>query len=79
MEIRKLAAPVRPREYCRYQVSGLYPFPVDMLRYDSAWPADSDAVDAITLKRPGERVAIQLASHRQPTSERWESFGWKVC
>ena len=72
MEIRKLPADDRPREFYRYEVQGVGLFPIDMLRYDSAWPADSESVEA-----QGRRT-VRLSSYRQPTIDRWSSFGWTV-
>ena len=77
-----------------YLVKGKDGFPMDMLRYDAAWPADPDAVDAIwenifyhdrerkvEVNLVLERAAakpIRLRSHYEPTKERWNSFGWIV-
>ena len=68
-----------------YEVTGIGGFPMDMLRYDSAWPADSDGADAIwenifyhdREKRDGVKP-IRLRSYQQPTVDRWRSFGWSV-
>ena len=80
MEVRKLAAPDRPREFYRYEVQGVGPFPLDMLRYDSAWPANQESASRMVTGRrePEGRRIITLASHHHPTEDRWSSFGWTV-
>ena len=80
MEVRKLAAPDRPREFYLYEVQGSGVLPLDMLRYDSAWPANSEAVSSMSPPRghAEERRTIRLASYRPPTDGRWRSFGWVV-
>ena len=81
METIKIPAADRPREVYRYRVSGVGYFPLDMLRYDAAYPANSDAVSAISSVRPEERVkrrTVELRSHHRPTDDRWSSFGWTV-
>lgn len=73
------AAPVK-RAY-RYTVTGTYAFPIDMLRYDEAWPAhefDSALIIQTTEHTSHEALKINIASYRAPTLARWESFGWKV-
>jgi hypothetical protein len=66
-----------------YDVIGAGQFPVDMLRYDSAFPANSNAVTAIsraicqaTFADP--KIEVRLGSHKRPTIARWRSFGWRV-
>jgi len=68
-----------------FQVEGLGQFPYDMLRYDGAWPAkeqDSSQIayypgSGMTPRRVNlRRFVFQL--NDQPTTARWESFGWKV-
>lgn len=66
-----------------YNVTGSGPFPIDMLRYDQAWPKsegrDSAAIESSFLPRQGARVReITLGSHTTPTEVRWKSFGWTV-
>jgi hypothetical protein len=82
MEIRKLAAPDRPREQYRYTVKGSGVFPWDMLRYDAAYPASQEAVNAMTAERRTTGAAVrkvELRSYHAPTPARWESFGWVVA
>lgn len=73
-----------------YVVVGDGPFPLDMLRYDVSYPADTDSAMAILseagfgmrpLKSEPRRVTLR---HRDvyagwmPTDGRWSSFGWHV-
>lgn len=68
-----------------WQVRGLGPFPIDMLRYDGAFPYQSDDARRIeeSIGRPSFRredilvVRLQSRTHG-PTVERWRSFGWYV-
>lgn len=71
------------------EVSGIGPFPVDMLRYDRATPSrEQDSVTIMSsidrrLSAPGsdlrnERRHVRVESTRALTSSRWESFGWTV-
>lgn len=63
----------------RYRVSGFGQFPVDMLRYDRAWPASE--IDAGTIHasfRNVERWSVSLEGLDYPTVERWRSFGCEV-
>lgn len=68
-----------------YTVNGSGMFPLDMLRYDAAWPAT--AADATELEwaiaQPAERrdkgpKPIRLQSYQKPTKDRWSSFLWGV-
>lgn len=58
-------------------------FPLDMLRYDRAWPRsepDSHKMDD-DLERynpPGENRRVELCSLDRPNEDRWRSFGWTV-
>lgn len=80
METTKLAAANRPREVYRYTVTGVGAFPIDMLRYDAAYPSNSDAVSGISHSRQEQvqRRTVELRSHHLPTVDRWSSFGWTV-
>jgi hypothetical protein len=62
-------------------------FPLDMLRYDCAFPRTSEAVSKIEQNLSGrleDRISIepfelQLRSDvKPPTLARWQSFGWLV-
>lgn len=72
-------AEIRPKRYYRYWVTGRGEFPADMLRHDAAWPYTGD--DAAKLNRfayNGAERSIRIASHSEPTIDRWSSFGWSV-
>jgi len=68
-----------------FRVRGRFEFPWDMLRYDMAWPVDSDDLRLI-LRRVGDPggllmyVVIKLGCVQVngPTVKRWESFNWSV-
>jgi len=74
----------------RYEfvVTGRYPFPTDMLRYDVCSPVDPGDVSRIEASINGrfkqregqsyaDRFDIRLVSFRKPpTVDRWNSFGW---
>lgn len=73
----------------KFEVRGRYPFPLDMLRYDSCYPCEPAAVNRIQQGIVGPDIdepyrdrpvlAIRLISHiHEPTVERWRSFGWFV-
>ncbi|AFO71550.1 hypothetical protein phiCbK_036 [Caulobacter phage phiCbK] len=71
-----------------YIVSGTWPFPSDMLRYDDARPAtegDANLIKALESEDPSlsdlrNRVQIKLIrpANGLPAVKRWESFLWKV-
>lgn len=61
-----------------FDVTGTGSFPVDMLRYDHCWPAQSEdgiLLDASHVKAPR---SIRMRGLTGPTPARWRSFGWKV-
>lgn len=75
----------------QYTVSGKWPFPVDMLRYDRAKPlteADEFLIKELSLDadryvaevdRPtNHRVSVRLVGPVVPTYRRWKSFLWRV-
>ena len=67
----------------RYTVRPIrsFDFPIDMLRYDCAWPrATEDAINiALGIRDKGNRIdSVTLLSHDKPTAERWQSFGWEI-
>jgi len=77
MNGRKLQASDRPTHVYSYAVRGRGYFPLDMLRYDQAWPVDT--LDLAVYTAPlTERVYIRLRSFHPPTEGRWNSFGWEV-
>jgi len=67
-------------EWVRYTVRGPDPFPIDMLRFDRAWPAETDdsAVIQVSIEFPTGSTEVHLVSDKRPTVGRWESFGWSV-
>jgi len=63
----------------RYKVKGRGTFPVDMLCYDCAYPANGDAAFALekAIKEPGrEQWEVELCTdlHQGPSVDRWGSF-----
>ena len=69
-----------------YTVTGLAPFPHDMLRYDNAWPVDGGEIDQVCQRfgERGEAATVKLRCYSARVDEpsyssggRWESFGWK--
>lgn len=65
----------------RTTVQGSGVFPLDMLRRDRCFPADSEDVNNIG-DFPGLRcvrlVTVTDSKYWKPNEERWLSFGWKV-
>ncbi len=67
-----------------FSVIGHYPFPIDMLRFDSCYPQrEIDAAFIVECaEHPDRRYEIRLqtrsASNSVPTIARWASFGWRV-
>jgi len=72
----------RPRRQHVYYVTGTGTFPYDMLRYDSCWPmtgVDAAKIDWYENNARGrENRSIRMLSFREPTIDRWSSFGWLV-
>jgi hypothetical protein len=73
----------RARSMTRFTVQGLYKFPIDMLRYDSCWPADTRSAQDIELSQTHtpERGTYQITLLTWSTGitpARWASFGWTV-
>lgn len=69
----------------QFEVVGTGTFPIDMLRYDGAFPYQSSDAALIEAAMLGEqRIAndpyrIRLTGHyHAPTAARWRSFGWLV-
>lgn len=81
---RRLETIARPRYFYEYFVTGRGEFPVDMLRYDCCWPATgSDAAllddQPVSIDKPSrENRSVRMHSYREPTIDRWSSFGWSV-
>ena len=62
-------------------VEGVGEFPLDMLRYDCAFPAtEQDAGVALRHERDRRRVMLIRRSVFEggPEVGRWASFGWKM-
>lgn len=60
----------------QYAVSGRGEFPHDMLRYDEAifaTLADEQSATGSTRRR-----SVRIIGEVEPTTKRWESFGWTV-
>ena len=64
-----------------FVVEGSGRFPIDMLRYNQAWPATVQAGIDITTTEPHDDLGnrtVRLNATQQPTIGRWASFGWQV-
>jgi hypothetical protein len=68
-----------------YTVAGAFNFPIDMLRYDQAWPRSEAETGSLysAMKMPTHPrlrgiVEVELQCLGQPDQERWNSFMWKV-
>lgn len=62
-------------------VEGRGPFPVDMLRYDSAFPyreEDSSKCALVYQKSRAIVLCRRGVNESEGTSARWASFGWTV-
>jgi len=77
-----------PRDRFSYTVVLTYAFPVDMLRYDCAWPDCSEDARLIIAsqdpefmrkaRRDGPPVKVRIVGVKHPTFDRWSSFGATV-
>lgn len=77
-----------PRDRFAYTVILTYAFPVDMLRYDCAWPDSSedarliiesqDATFMRDRRHNGPPVKVRIVGTKHPTFDRWSSFGASV-
>lgn len=64
-----------------FKVEGRGPFPIDMLRYDSAWPAtgaDASIIENLNHVRERRTVTLNSIGIGAPTIARWNSFLWRV-
>jgi hypothetical protein len=61
-------------------VEGSGEFPLDMLRYDSAFPATEIDSSMVVNRSNLRAVALIVRSVNDlgPTSDRWRSFTWRV-
>jgi hypothetical protein len=67
----------------KFTVAGRWPFPMDMLRYDRAFPADTESALKIgrAIEPPDNKTEFLidlLTDQREVTVGRWRSFGWTV-
>lgn len=75
--VQKLHVKVRPEAIYTYYVTGLGKFPLDMLRYDKAWPACCEDSNRMGWE-DGKARSVQLYSYQPPEIDRWASFNWAV-
>ena len=64
-----------------FTVEGAGEFPFDMLRYDTCWPEHEYETVRLSSPRRDDRFArrsVGLIGLREPTTARWQSFGWHV-
>jgi len=70
------------RNLIQYKVVGRGQFPVDMLRYDRAMPrSERDAgiiEESLTRRGPQAEHEVKIEGLKEPTVDRWTSFGWQV-
>jgi hypothetical protein len=60
-------------------VEGSGEFPIDMLRYDSAFPAEER--DSSAIQKDGRRRVVLLrrgVGASEGSHARWRSFGWPI-
>jgi hypothetical protein len=65
--------------YVMMRVRGRGKFPMDMLRYDCAYPSDTTSAMRVLTPEDDERNkqrTVYLTSRQMPTVARWASFGW---
>lgn len=69
------------RARVKFTVVGGVSFPVDMLRYDSCWPAyeqESRKIEAMIRHEHRGQQEVTLLGLHNPTIARWDSFVWRV-
>lgn len=58
------------------------PFPLDMLRYDCAWPATEADTTLLASQLGGHRLTegltLRMLHTSRPTFARWNAYGWHV-
>lgn len=73
-----------------YKVTGRWPFPLDMLRYDHSAPRtaeDQAKIDRLSVEHPTDVAALREVCtvtlstelrdyHIRHHAPRWDSFGW---
>jgi hypothetical protein len=68
----------------RFEVAGTGRFPIDMLRYDAAFPAFETAAGEMSGADRADGPLRVTLTHYHPTKTwmpaagRWASFGWRV-
>jgi hypothetical protein len=70
-----------PAHLFDYSLTGQGYFPLDMLRYDRAWPARE--IDEVQIRMGEDDTrsfdrSVRVIGLTEPTEQRWESFGWTV-
>lgn len=84
IERRRPPPTERVQGQVKYRLQGALPFPIDMLRYDAAWPAsEQDSLRIEATLRYGcadieSPVTVEVYARRPLTTARWRSFGWVV-
>ena len=72
------------RSLTQFTVQGNRAFPLDMLRHDQCWPADTGSAFTVGLSQthaPESPGMHKITLHTWSvgiTPERWKSFGWTV-
>jgi hypothetical protein len=80
------------KKIIQYKVSGTWPFPFDMLRYDESQASteeDQLKIDLLDVENPTleiikRRFVVTLKTNNpkdlswHPTERRWNSFCWRV-
>jgi len=78
------------KRVCIFTATGVFPFPLDMLRYDTCYPHQQGDVSEIersldphlgsSARQQGMQFRVTLASQiiHGPTKDRWTSFGYTV-
>lgn len=72
--------------FVRFNVTGRFMFPIDMLRHDQCFPltpSDSGAIEDSMTVRNKQGYTVQLGAYLDNPyatahAARWESFGWRV-
>lgn len=63
----------------RYVVEGSGDFPIDMMRYDCAYPERESDARAVLRHEPRRIGLVQRSVHSNgPNIARWRSFTWRV-
>ena len=66
-------------KFTKFTVEGSGKFPIDMLRYDRAFPCIERDSGQITARGKRRVALLKVDPNRTgPTVARWGSFGWRV-